>query len=82
MGRIAFFALEMLTRHLRRRDNPWELLAIASFFFGPGLALVLCNGPTLLLKHGHRARAYSFTPLNVHFVGWWAVMVAAALLAL
>ena len=74
----------MLTRYFKKRDNPWEILAIAFCFFGPGLALLLYNGPALLLRHGSRARAsrISFTPLEVHVFGWWAVTVAAVLLVL
>ena len=73
----------MLTRYFKKRDNPWEILAIALCFFGPGLALLLYNGPGLLLKHSHGRRAYltSFTVLEVHLFGWWAVTVAALLLA-
>ena len=70
---------EMLARHFKKRDNPWELLVIASWFFGPGLALVLYNGPALFLRHRTRA---SFTPLGVHLVGWWAIAVGVAIAAL
>jgi len=69
----------MLTRYFKKGDNPWELLAIALWFFGPGLALALYNGPALFLRHRTRA---SFTPLGVHLFGWWAIVVGVAFAAL
>ena len=69
----------MLARYFKKRDNPWELLVIALWFFAPGLALALYNGPALFLRHRTRA---SFTPDGVHLVGWWAIVVGAALAVL
>ena len=70
---------EMLARYFKKGDNPWELLAIALWFFGPGLALVLYNGPALFLRHRTRA---SFTPVGVHLFGWWAIAIGVAFAAL
>ena len=69
----------MLARNFKKRDNPWELLVIAFWFFAPGLALALYNGPALFLRHRTRA---SFTPIGVHLVGWWAIAVGAAIAVL
>jgi hypothetical protein len=71
----------MIIRNLQSKDTPWELIAIASFFFGPGMALVLYQGPPHLFKRGHLAMR-SFTPVDVHTVGWCALGVAVALVAL
>jgi hypothetical protein len=70
---------EMMTPYFKKRDNPWELLVIAFWFFAPGLALALYRGPALFLRHRTRA---SFTPGGVHLAGWWAIAVGAALAVL
>lgn len=72
----------MLKRYFKKHDNPWEILAVALCFFGPGLALLLYSGPALLFK-GNSRRAYltSISLSEVHIFGWWAVTVAALLLA-
>jgi hypothetical protein len=85
----------MLGKYFKQRDNPWELLAIASWFFAPGLALLLYSGPALILKRGRNVRASAepfwggfralnrtVTPAEVHTFGWCAVIIAAFLLAL
>jgi hypothetical protein len=69
----------MLARYFKKRENPWELLVIALWFFVPGLALALYNGPALFLRYRTRA---SFTPIGVHLVGWWAIAVGAAIAVL
>jgi len=85
----------MLGKFIKQHDNPWELLAIASWFFGPGLALLLYSGPALILKRGRNVRASAepfwggfrvlnrtVTPAEVHTFGWCAVTIAAFLVAL
>jgi hypothetical protein len=74
----------MIRRYLKRRDNPWELLAIAFLFLAPGLALVVHNGPVMLISAGNRARIYhtSLTPLEAHIFGWWAIGVGALCIVL
>jgi len=62
----------MIRRYLKKRDNPWELLAIAFLFFAPGVALVIHNAPVMLISAGNRARIYRtlLTPLEAHIFGW------------
>jgi hypothetical protein len=85
----------MLGKYFKQRDNPWELLAIASWLFAPGLALLLYSGPALILKRSRNVRASAepfwggfrvlnrtVTPAEVHTFGWCAVTIAAFLLAL
>jgi hypothetical protein len=69
----------MIRRYLKKRDNPWELVAIAFLFFAPGVALVIHNGPVMLISAGNRAWIYRtlLTPLEAHIFGWWAISVSA-----
>lgn len=57
------------------RDNPWELLAMASLFFFPGICLLLQKRPVLMGPKG-RFRGAVLSTSVTHSVGWLAVAVA------
>jgi uncharacterized membrane-anchored protein len=54
----------------RGNNNPWEILAIASLFFFPGICLVLQTRPAWL------RRGNTMLPVSIlHAVGWLAIVV-------
>jgi hypothetical protein len=66
-----------------KKNNPWEILVIASLFFLPGLCLLLQRHPLLLIEP--RRYRPSVTVLSValtHFLGWLAVAVALLFMVL
>jgi len=57
-------------REERGNDNPWEILAIASLFFFPGICLLLQTRPAWM------QRVRTILPVSVlHSVGWLAIAV-------
>jgi len=69
----------MIARYRARPENPWELLAIASLFLLPGVALLLQHDTVRFRQP--RARYFSaaiaeFSVGQAHFYGWCAVAVA------
>ena len=44
----------MLKRYLKRRDNPWEILAVGALFFFPGLFMLLQHGPMIAIQQGYK----------------------------
>jgi hypothetical protein len=74
----------MLRRYLLKRDNPWELLLIASFIFFPGVALRLQKGPFVLISPAGRwrVRATTFPPSVAHTAGVIAIIFSLLLVVL
>ena len=43
------------TREQRRlKNNPWEILVVATLFFFPGLFMLLHRGPLIAVQQGYR----------------------------
>src|SRR3954454_7228051 len=77
----------MIRRYLARRNNPWELLVIAFFYAGLGVALLLQRQDVLLLNAGGRGSARWLRPTILslgaaHVFGWLAVVVGLLLAVL
>jgi uncharacterized membrane-anchored protein len=54
----------------RANNNPWEILAIASLFFLPGVCLLLQTRPAWI------RRARTMLPVSIlHVAGWLAIAV-------
>lgn len=62
-------------------NNPWELLAMASLFFFPGVCLLLQKQPVWMLLRG-RFRGAVLSIALIHSVGWLAIAVALSLAVL
>ena len=63
--------LEDETREERTNNNPWEILAIASLFFFPGICLLLQTRPAWM------QRVRTMLPVSLlHAVGWLAMIVS------
>jgi hypothetical protein len=71
----------MIKRYLLKRDNPWEVLALASIIFFPGVALLLQREPVVLISPAGRARviATGLSPFGAHVFGALAVAVSVLL---
>jgi hypothetical protein len=70
----------MIGRYIAKRDNPWELLAIASLFFFPGIGLLVQHETVRFRQPRARYFPAAITEFSVgqaHFFGWCAVSVAA-----
>jgi hypothetical protein len=68
----------MIRRYLAKRNNPWELLAIAALMFFPGLDMVLQTEPMGALPNTGRFRGFGMvlSPKGAHIFGWIAIGVA------
>jgi hypothetical protein len=68
----------MIARYLAKRNNPWELLAIAALIFFPGLDMVLQTEPMVALPNTGRFRGFGMvlSPKGAHIFGWSAIAVA------
>ena len=83
LSRSDFIRELMIKRYLARRDNPWELLAIALLFFIPGVGMLLHKEEFLLPSFGSRvAKITSWSPTELHVFGWFAVSVTLVLTVL
>lgn len=73
----------MIKRYLAKRDNPWEVLALASLVFLSGVALLLQKGPFVQISSAGRARvrATAFPASVAHGAGIVAIIVALLLVA-
>lgn len=61
----------------RANDNPWEMLAMASLFFLPGVSLLLQSRPAWM------RRGVTMVPVSVlHGAGWLAITVGLSLIVL
>ena len=77
----------MVRRYLAKRNNPWELLAVAVLVAGPGLALLLQRHAVLFLNPGGRGsasqlRATVLSPVAAHVFGGFAVAFGVFLVVL
>jgi hypothetical protein len=75
----------MLKRYFARRDNPWELLALAGMILVPGIILLLTHQPMLALQQSYRegqTRAAVLSPAGAHMFGAFAILAAALLIGL
>jgi hypothetical protein len=74
----------MINRYLAKRDNPWELLAIAALVFFPGLFMVLQSKPMAALPHTGRFSGFGMilSPKGAHIFGWCAIAFAALFVTL
>jgi TRAP-type C4-dicarboxylate transport system permease small subunit len=74
----------MIKRYLVKRDNPWEVLALASLIFISGIALLLQKGPFVQISSAGRARvrATAFPASVAHGAGVVAIVFALLLVAL
>jgi len=70
-------------RYLRKRNNPWELLPLASVIFVAGLGLLAQSRPVMLLNVG-RTLAYPIllSPFAAHIWGAVAVLFSLFLVAI
>ena len=65
------------------KNNPWELLVIASLFFVPGITLLRQKGPVLLIQPRRITSTLTFlTPGVAHVFGWCAIVVGLLLIGL
>jgi hypothetical protein len=64
-------------REERTNNNPWEILAIASLFFFPGICLLLQIHPAWF-RHGRTMLSVSV----LHGAGWLAIAVGLSFMAL
>jgi|SRR3712207_1898931 len=63
----------------RRKNNPWEVLVVASLFFFPGLALLFQREPIIAFQQSFRwapSGTSALTPHGAHIFGVLAVVVA------
>jgi hypothetical protein len=73
----------MLKRYLKRRDNPWELLAIASAYLLPGAAVLVHHGPVPFYNIRHTTmRPTIMSEGAAHIFGGSAVLVGVVLIVL
>jgi hypothetical protein len=74
----------MIRRYFEKRNNPWELLAIAAMFSFSGLGLVLQREPIFALPHVGRGRKFieALSPGGAHITGWCAISFAALFVVL
>ena len=74
----------MIKRYLAKRDNPWEVLALASLIFFSGVVLLLQKGPFVQISSTGRARvrATAFPASVAHGAGIIAIVIALLLLGL
>jgi hypothetical protein len=71
----------MIKRYLSRRDNPWEVLAVASLTFFGSLMLLLQKGPFVQISAAGRARVKAVAfPASVAHVAGIVVFVFSLLL--
>jgi hypothetical protein len=65
----------MIRRYLQKRNNPWELLAIAALFILPGVTLIFQGEPIIVVPHVGRGDPFieSLSPAGAHIAGWCAV---------
>jgi hypothetical protein len=69
----------------RAKNNPWEILAMATLFFLPGLILLLHRGPLVAPQQSFRYAPSSVTAISehgAHILGTLAIAVALSLVAL
>lgn len=78
------FSRNMIKRYLPKRDNPWEVLALASLIFLSGVVLLLQKGPFVQISSTGRARvrATAFPASVAHGAGIIAIVIALLLLGL
>lgn len=72
-------------RQPARKNNPWELLAIAAFLLLPGLGLLIQEKGLLMVAPGRRIGRYFitvFSPTTAHLLGAFVTVVALLLVAL
>ena len=62
------------------RDNPWELLVIATLFLAPGIYALQLKYPAIV--DSKRAYSVAVAVSVFHLFGWLAVAVAAILIGL
>ena len=74
----------MIKRYLAKRDNPWEVLALASLIFFPGVALLLQKEPFVQISPAGRAhvQAMAFPASVAHWAGVLAIVFSLLLVAL
>ena len=73
-----------MTRRLRaqparRKNNPWEILVVAAFFFFPGLALLFQREPIVAFQQSYRwvrSGTTALMPRGAHIFGVLAIGVA------
>jgi hypothetical protein len=58
------------------RDNPWELLVMASLFLIPAICLLLLKHPLLMAPNGGQFPGAVLSTSLIHGIGWLAVAVA------
>jgi hypothetical protein len=61
------------------KNNPWELLAIATFFLLPGLCVLTIKYPAVGMLDWWTRRAIAAVTI-IHFLGWLAVAFALCLI--
>lgn len=76
----------MTHRRKSRPDNckndPWEILIIALFYFIPGVAMLFKRQPFIFPSFGSRVVVIKiWSPIEIHIFGWLAVTVSILLIA-
>lgn len=76
----------MIQRYLAKRNNPWELLVLATMILLPAVYLLLDDEPMMLLmpvsRYPGRVSGGVVSPRGAHLIGWIVVVFGVALLAL
>jgi uncharacterized membrane protein YdjX (TVP38/TMEM64 family) len=73
----------MIKRYFAKRNNPWELLVLAALFSIPAIIILLQKQPFIFPSFGSRvAQIALWSPTELHVLGWFGVIVAAALVFL
>jgi hypothetical protein len=44
----------MVSRYLKKRNNPWEILVVAALFFFPGVFLLVQRGPLFAVQQVYK----------------------------
>ncbi len=73
----------MIKRNSAKRNNPWELLAIAALFFVPAVDMLFQKHPFVFPSFGNRvAQITQWSANKLHVLGWFGVAVALLLIIL
>jgi hypothetical protein len=80
----------MIKRYLARRENPWELLAIAALVFFPGVIMLLQTKPMVAAPMAFASAKYPLpgqlieviSPKVAHVIGILAITFSALVVVL
>ncbi|HEY6154218.1 MAG TPA: hypothetical protein VIW07_10805 [Candidatus Udaeobacter sp.] len=65
----------------RRKNNPWEVLAVAGLFFFPGAAMLFQRGPLVAFQQSFRYMPSGFMGLSEHGAHVFGALAIAVSLA-